>query len=145
MMRARRLRSERENLLSDPPNGVYPKSFDDHILVVELDPPADSAFEGLSVKVRFEISEAYPFEPPQVRFLGNVIHPNVDKEGRVCLDVIYLPPQGQWNPGCNLRVVLIQLRQLLAEPGLDDPLMPEIARLYKLDYQSYRKRVRAAV
>jgi len=34
----------------------------------------------------------YPFEAPKVRFITPVYHPNVDSVGRICLDVLKMPP-----------------------------------------------------
>jgi ubiquitin-protein ligase len=35
----------------------------------------------------------YPFEPPKVRFLTPVYHPNIDERGRICLDTLKPQPQ----------------------------------------------------
>jgi ubiquitin-protein ligase len=37
----------------------------------------------------------YPFEPPKVTFTTRVFHPNIDASGRVCLDVLDLPPKAR--------------------------------------------------
>ena len=44
----------------------------------------------------------YPFEPPKVHFLTRIYHPNIDDKGRICLDVLKMPPQGSWKPAHNL-------------------------------------------
>jgi len=37
----------------------------------------------------------YPFEPPSVQFLTPVHHPNIDAAGRICLDLLNLPPKAR--------------------------------------------------
>ena len=35
----------------------------------------------------------YPFEPPKMRFLTPIYHPNIDSSGRICHDALKLPPK----------------------------------------------------
>lgn len=39
------------------------------------------------------MSYRYPFEPPKIRFLTPIYHPNIDNAGRICLDALKLPPK----------------------------------------------------
>ena len=39
-------------------------------------------------KLELFLPDDYPMTPPKIRFLTKIFHPNVDKLGRICLDVL---------------------------------------------------------
>jgi len=54
-------------------------------------------------------------------------HPNVDEiSGRICLDLLKLPPDGAWRPNVSLQSLLTSIRVLLGAPNLDDPMRPDL-------------------
>ena len=66
---------------------------------------------------------SYPVDPPQLKFLTKVYHPNIDNvTGLICLDVLKMPPQGRWRPVNNLSLILTAVKQLLSDPNPHDPL-----------------------
>jgi ubiquitin-conjugating enzyme E2 N len=43
-------------------------------------------------KLELFLTDDYPMVPPKIRFLTKIYHPNVDKLGRICLDVLKSTP-----------------------------------------------------
>jgi ubiquitin-conjugating enzyme E2 N len=48
----------------------------------------DFFLPGGVFKLELFLPDDYPMAPPKIRFLTKIFHPNVDKLGRICLDVL---------------------------------------------------------
>jgi peroxin-4 len=82
--------------------------------------PPDSAFEKGWFKLEYTIGANYPANPPKVKFLTRVFHPNIHFEkGEICLEVL---KQGTWNPQWTLESVTRAIVNLLLNPNADSPL-----------------------
>lgn len=51
-------------------------------------PLTDMRVAGGIFKLELFLPDDYPMAPPKIRFLTKIFHPNVDKLGRICLDVL---------------------------------------------------------
>ncbi len=82
-------------------------------------------------KLELFLPEEYPMTPPKVRFLTKIYHPNVDRIGRICLDIL----KDKWSPALQIRTVLLSIQALMSAPNPDDPLNNEAADMWKRDEQ----------
>ena len=67
--------------------------------------------------------------PPKVLFRTKIYHPNIDKLGRICLDIL----KNKWSPALQIRSVLLSIQALMSAPNLDDPLDEAIAEHWRSD------------
>lgn len=95
--------------------------------------PADSPFAGGIFNVTIQFPVDYPFKPPRIMFTTKIYHPNINKEGFICLDIL----KQNWSPALTISKVLLSILSMLTDPNPSDPLMPDIANQYVKDRAEY--------
>ncbi|KAJ6298178.1 hypothetical protein OIU76_019338 [Salix suchowensis] len=140
----RRIIKETQRLLSEPAPGISASPSEDNMRYfnVMILGPTQSPYEGLGswrspstsscgvggvFKLELFLPEEYPMAAPKVRFLTKIYHPNIDKLGRICLDIL----KDKWSPALQIRTVLLSIQALLSAPNPDDPLSENIAKHWK--------------
>jgi ubiquitin-conjugating enzyme E2 D/E len=140
-MSLRRLKSELAELQKDPPaNCTAGPVSENDISTWEamIFGPVDSPFQGGMFSLSIRFPSDYPFKPPIVTFKTKIYHPNINASGGICLDIL----KSQWSPALTISKVLLSILSLLTDANPDDPLMPEIARIYRNDREAYNATAR---
>ncbi|KAL6508669.1 hypothetical protein OROGR_023380 [Orobanche gracilis] len=80
-----------------------------------------------------DVDDDYGHRPPTTSThetrcgLTKIYHPNIDKLGGICLDIL----KDKWSPALQIRTVLLSIQALLSAPNLVDPLSENIAKHWK--------------
>ncbi|KAJ3363662.1 Ubiquitin-conjugating enzyme 13 [Allomyces javanicus] len=129
MALSKRIIKETERLLADPAPGIQATPHEDNLRYfdVVMSGPSQSPFEGGSFKLELFLPDDYPMTAPKVRFLTKIYHPNIDRLGRICLDIL----KDKWSPALQIRTVLLSIQALLSAPNPDDPLANDVAQHWK--------------
>jgi ubiquitin-conjugating enzyme E2 N len=120
---------ETQRLIAEPVAGISATPYADNLryFAVAIEGPGDSPYERGVFQLELFLPADYPMAPPKVRFLTKIYHPNVDKLGRICLDIL----KDKWSPALQIRTVLLSIQALLSAPNPDDPLDNTVAEVWK--------------
>lgn len=102
--------------------------------------PPDSAYEGHCVEIKVTASPQYPFKAPDLLFVTQMFHPNVNKDGTVCPEAFHLDA-ASWGPTLNFAHVFRQVQEALRAPNVDSPVNADAGTAFKKSKDAWRKKV----
>ncbi|VBB25550.1 unnamed protein product [Acanthocheilonema viteae] len=116
--------------------------------------PPDTLYEGGFFKALLEFPKEYPLLPPKMKFISEIWHPNIDKEGNVCISILHEPgddrwgyekPEERWLPVHTVETILLSVISMLADPNHDSPANVDAAKMQRENFPEFKKRVAACV
>ena len=134
-----RVAKELKRMSKNPPTGIFMWSVGDSLENLEaiIEGMKDTPYEGGEFKLSITIPPKYPHVPPTIKFKTQIYHPNIDRNGIICLDFLKPQPTGKWAPTLTLETVLIQIQLLMAQPNPADPLDVDIAEQYTMNREKF--------
>ncbi|CAF2721823.1 unnamed protein product [Rotaria sp. Silwood2] len=88
------------------------------ILIIGRIFPESEIFREGAFQIEMKITPNFPFDPPEVRFLTLIYHPNVDKD------------EAKWSNKMALVDVVKTVVQHIDKPDIDHSLSPELGSEY---------------
>jgi len=137
------LRAQKDISEMDPIPGTKMSFPDpDNIMKFEVAiKPTDGLYKDATFIFIVDVPTNYPYDPPKVLCNTMVYHPNIDWEGKVCLNIL----RQEWMPVLSLGSVIFGLMTLFLEPNPDDPLNKEAAVLMIEKPKEFEKNVRESL
>jgi len=153
------LRRQLTELTKHPVEGFSAGLVDDNNLfeweILIIGPP-DTLYEGGFFKARLSFPQEFPIQPPKMRFITPMWHPNIYADGGVCISILHAPGDDQygyedagerWLPVHSIESILLSVISLLSsdKPNTDSPANVDAAKQVREDFPTYKKKVRRLV
>lgn len=151
------LRQYRE--LTDPKKGIpsfHIELEDDNIFLWNIGVMVlneDSIYHGGYFKAQMKFPPDFPFSPPTFRFTPSIYHPNVYKDGRLCISILHQAGDATtdesdaetWSPAQTVETVLISIVSLLEDPNPLSPANVDAAVDWRKRPDAYKQKVELEV
>ncbi|ODQ77993.1 hypothetical protein BABINDRAFT_163043 [Babjeviella inositovora NRRL Y-12698] len=153
----RRLLKEYQQLARDPPPGIVAGPLDeDNLFVWEcyLEGPTDTPYENGVFPATMTFPKDYPLAPPTLKFTPALLHPNIYKDGTVCISILHSPgddpnqyerPEERWSPVQSIEKILLSVVSMLAEPNCESGANIDACKLWRDDREGYDQQIRGYV
>ncbi|KAL1934219.1 hypothetical protein VTP01DRAFT_6401 [Rhizomucor pusillus] len=117
---------------------IRPNQSLDHFHATIHGPP-DTPYENGIFLLEIKLPNGYPFDPPHVKFVSKVYHPNISSQtGAICIDIL----RKTWSPMMTLKLVLQSIQIMLGSPVPDDPQDAQVASHYLENKTDFDKTAR---
>ena len=143
-MASQRLVREFKMIESDPSTGISGSPRPDNIKIWDavICGPEGTPFEGGIFKLTIQFNKDHPFQPPEVKFVSKMFHPNIsENSGKVFVDIL----KSTWTPALNASALLVSIQSLLNDPNPDVAINKMAGHLFRTNQAEYLKRVRQCV
>lgn len=142
----------------NPPEGVSVGLDEDDNLFrwqVMLVGPPDTLYEGGFFKAKLKFPNDFPNMPPKMIFESEMWHPNVFKNGEVCISILHPPGEDdmnsqesadeRWRPILGVEAILMSVISMLSDPNDESPANIDAAVMFRNDIAAFKKKCRQII
>lgn len=127
-------------LTRNPMEGIRIAFNDDDITSVQadIDGPPGTPYHGGSFRIRLILGKNFPVSPPKGYFVTKIFHPNVGRNGEICVNTL----KKDWNQDLGIKHILLTIKCLLIVPNPESALNEEAGKMLLERYDDYCKRAK---
>lgn len=111
--------------------------------------PNETVYEGGIFKAKLIFTGEYPNKAPEFKFESKITHPNIYKDGRVCISILhegvdqygYESLSERWNPQHGISSILLSIISILGEPNFESPANVDASVLWKNNFDSLKRTI----
>jgi len=116
--------------------------------------PQDTLYESGCFKAHLTFPKEYPLRPPQMKFVTEIWHPNIEKNGDVCISILHEPGDDKWGyekaeerwlPVHTVETILLSVISMLADPNDESAANVDAAKEWREDYAEFKRKVSRCV
>lgn len=151
------LKKQLNDLKKNPVEGFSAGLADDsdiYLWEVLIIGPPDTLYEGGFFKCHLCFPKDYPLRPPKMKFLTDIWHPNIDKNGTVCISILHEPGDDKygyekaserWLPVHTVETIMISVISMLADPNDESPANVDAAKEWRENPAEFKRKVARCV
>ncbi|KAI5790167.1 ubiquitin-conjugating enzyme/RWD-like protein [Geopyxis carbonaria] len=111
----------------------------------------DSLYHGAYLKAELKMPKNYPMSPPEFRFTRPLFHPNIYKDGKLCISILHAPGDDEmsgelaserWSPAQRIFTVLMSIISLLDDAEVSSPANVDAAVMLRNNPEGFKKAVK---
>jgi len=116
--------------------------------------PSDTLYEGGFFKCHLEFPTEYPLRPPKLKVITDIWHPNIERNGDVCISILHEPGDDRWGyekaserwlPVHTVETILVSVISMLADPNDESPANVDAAKEWRENYPEFKRKVAKCV
>ncbi|MCJ1421817.1 hypothetical protein MMC32_008184 [Xylographa parallela] len=122
------------------------------IALIILNP--DSLYYGGYFKAKMTFTKNYPYAPPTFKFVNSLYHPNIYKDGKLCISILHAPGEDEmsgelaserWSPAQRVESVLLSIISLLDDAEVSSPANVDASVMLRKNPEEFRRLVKQDV
>uniref|UniRef100_A0A6G1SFE9 Ubiquitin-conjugating enzyme E2 S n=1 Tax=Aceria tosichella TaxID=561515 RepID=A0A6G1SFE9_9ACAR len=127
-------------LTKNPLEGIRVIFNEDDITSIQadIDGPPGTPYHGGSFRIRLVLGKNFPSTPPKGFFVTKIFHPNVGRNGEICVNTL----KKDWKQDLGIKHILLTVKCLLIVPNPESALNEEAGKMLLEQYDDYCKRAK---